>query len=142
VILVFDEEDDDALVEPILLWGHGVVGVRQHAGLEDGGQILRRHAVLIRLGRKYGEQVEEVQQQLAVQGRQLGYELLVPDDGGVHVKVLDELGPLFVGPRLGRPAQWFPELLIEIQRHNWLREVVEVTAQDVGGIMDRVTIPD
>jgi hypothetical protein len=54
MVLVLDEEDDDTLVEPILLWRHGVVGVRQHARLEDGGQVLRRHAVLIRLGRKDG----------------------------------------------------------------------------------------
>jgi hypothetical protein len=66
VVLVLDEEDDDGLIQPILLGRHGVVGVREHAGLEDGGQVLRCHAVLVRLGGKHGEQVEDVQQQLPV----------------------------------------------------------------------------
>jgi hypothetical protein len=51
--------------------------MREHAGLEDGRQVLRRHAVLVRLGRKHGQEVKDVQQQLAVQRRQLRDELLV-----------------------------------------------------------------
>jgi hypothetical protein len=76
--------------------------MREHAGLEDGRQVLRRHAVLVRLGRKHGQEVKDVQQQLAVQRRQLRDELLVSYNGGVHVKVLDELGPVG-GARLGGP---------------------------------------
>ena len=69
MILVLNEEDDDALIQPVLLWRHGVVGMGEHAGLEDGGEVLRRHAILVRLGREDGEQVEDVEQKLAVQGR-------------------------------------------------------------------------
>jgi hypothetical protein len=57
--------------------------------------------------------------------------------------VLDELGSLGVAsPRPCCPAQWFPELLVEIQRNDRLGEIVEVAAQDVGGIVDSVTVPD
>jgi hypothetical protein len=69
MILVLDEKDDDALIQPVLLWRHGVVGMGEHAGLEDGGEVLGRHAVLVRLGRKYGEQVKDIQQELTVQRR-------------------------------------------------------------------------
>jgi hypothetical protein len=55
MVLILDEEDDDRLIQPVLFWRHSMVGVGEHAGLEDGGQILRCHAVLIRLGGKHGE---------------------------------------------------------------------------------------
>jgi hypothetical protein len=97
MVLIFDEEDDHTLIQSVLFRGHGMVGMGQHARLEDGRQILRCHTVLIRLGRKHGEEIEDVQQQLSVQRRQLRDQLLVSRNGSVHVEILNEPGALSIG---------------------------------------------
>jgi hypothetical protein len=66
VILIFNQEDDDTLVQSILLRGHCMGRVGKHARLEDSSQILCRHAILISLGGKDGQQVQDVKKKLSV----------------------------------------------------------------------------
>jgi hypothetical protein len=57
--------------------------------------------------------------------------------------MLDELGPFDVAsPWSRRSAQRLPEFFVEIQRDDRLGEVVEIAAQDVGGIVNCVAVPD
>lgn len=143
MILVLNEENDDVLIQSVLLGRHGVGGVGEHAGLEDGCEILGRHPIQVRLGGKHGEQIKDVQQQLAVQGREFRDELLISRYGRTFVKGLGRLRRLGVAGSLGSgPFQRFSELLIEIQRNHRFGEVIEVATEDVGGIMNCVTVPN
>jgi hypothetical protein len=105
VVLVLDQEDDDTLVQTILFGRHGMMRMGQHAGLEDGRQVLRVHPIVVRLGSKNREQIENVQKQLSIQRGQLCDEVLVSGDGIIHVEILDELGPFHVANGLsGSPS--------------------------------------
>lgn len=142
MILVFNEEDNNTLVETILLRCHGVGGMREHAWLENGGQVLRVHAINVGLGGEDGEQIQDIKHQLAIEWRHLGDQLLIPDDGSVHIKIFDKLGA--VGVASGLPSgtvQRVSKLLIQFERDYRLREVVEVATEDIGGIVNRVSIP-
>lgn len=77
MILVFNKEYNDTLVEPVLFGCHGVVRVRKHPGLENGSQVLRIHAILVRLGGEDGEQVKQIKEELAVEWWQLGDQPLI-----------------------------------------------------------------
>lgn len=115
----------------------------EHARLENSGKVLRGHAILVRLGGKDGEQVENVEEKLAVQGRQLGDELLVLFNGALFVKVVDKLGSLGVSRSLcGGATQRVAESFVQVEGDDWLRKIVEVSAQDVGGIVNCVSVPD
>lgn len=142
MILVFDEKDNDTLVETIFLGCHSVGRMRQHAWLENSSQVLRIHAVDVGLGGKDGKQIEDIKHQLTIEWRQLGNQLLISDDGGVHIEILDELGAISVAGGLpGGPFQRFSKFFIQFQGDHWFREVVEVATEDVGGIVDCVSIP-
>lgn len=142
MVLVFDEKDNDTLVEPVLLGCHGVGRMRQHARLEDSSQILRVHAVNVGFGGEDCEQVQDIKHQLAIERRQLGNQLLVSDNGGIHIEIFDELGAIGVASGLSSGSfQRFSKFLIQFKGNDRLRKVVEVATEDVGGIVDRVPIP-
>ena len=118
--------------------------VGEHSGLEDGGQVGGGHAVEVGLGGKDGQEVENVEQQLSVERRELLDELLVGNDCSLPVKPtfpVDLDGGLFPVRTPMTMSQWLPEALVELQRHNGLRQLVEVAAQDVGGVVDGVAGP-
>ena len=142
MVLVLDQEYDDALIEAVLFRGHGVARVGEHAGLEDGGKVLWVHPVLVGLGGEDSEEVEDIEQELPIQGWKFGDELLVLFDSALHVEVVDELGPLALARGLGgRALQRCPKLFIQVYGHDGLGEVVEIAAKDVGGIVDGVSGP-
>ena len=66
MILIFNEENQHVLTQLVLCWCHVMLGVGQHAGLKYGRKVGRRHAILVGLGREYGEEVEDVEKQLLV----------------------------------------------------------------------------
>lgn len=116
-----------------------MVGVGQHARLEDGGQIGGGHAILVGLGGKDGKEVEDVEQELLIQGRQFADQLLVGGDGLGVVKVL-------VRSAVGQggvlvDAQGFAEALVELEGDDGFGELIEVAAEDIGGVMDGVAGP-
>lgn len=142
MILILNKKNDDALVEAILLGCHSVGWMGEHAWLENGSQVLRVHAVNVGLGGEDGEQVQDIKHQLAIEWRQLSNQLLVSEDGGVHVEIFDKLGA--IGITCGLPSgsfQRFSKLLIQFERDHRLREVVEVATEDIGGIVNCVPIP-
>jgi hypothetical protein len=69
MVLVLNQKYYDALVEAVLFGGHSVVGMREHAWLEDSRQVLRVHPVLVRLRGEHGEEIEKVEEKLPVQRR-------------------------------------------------------------------------
>lgn len=142
MILIFNQKNNDALVQAVLLRSHGVTRMGQHAGLEDSCEVVRVHSILVRLCGKYRKQIKDVKEKLAIQGGKLGDELLVLCDRVVHIEVLNKLWSLSIGTGLlGSPSQRFTKLLVQIQGHDWLREVVEVAPEHVGGIVNSITIP-
>jgi hypothetical protein len=142
-VLVLDEENQDILAEAVLGRGHVVLGMRQETGLEDGSKIGSCHLVEVRLAGKDCKEIENVEEQLAIQGRQLGDEALVDADsldgvevadvGGLHVHRADGLGLVV----LKRVAEAF----VELEWDDGLGQLVEVSTQDVGGVVDRVATP-
>lgn len=125
MILVLDEKYQNALIQAVLFGRHGVHGVRQHAWLKDGSQILRVHAVFVCLGCENSQEIQNVEQQLSVQGRQLLDELLVLDDSAINVEVVDELRTISITDGgLGCAAKGISELLVQIERYDGLWEVV------------------
>lgn len=143
MVLVLNEEDDDALVQAVLLRGHCMRGVRQHAGLENGRQILRVHAVLIGFGSKNGQQIQNVKKQLFVKRGQFGNYLLVFDNGSSLVKVFNELRTICIADcLLCSPSKGVAEFLVQVQRHYRLGQVVEISSEYRGGIVDGVSVPD
>lgn len=128
MILIFNQENDDTLVQSILLGGHGMIWVRQHTRLKDGCEILRVHAILIRLSSENSKKIKDVEEQLSVQGRQLGDEPLVPLDSSLFIEVVDELRTFQVANSLFRCAsEGVAELFVEIERNNRFGEVVEIS---------------
>jgi hypothetical protein len=91
VVLVFDQEYQNALIQLILFRCHCVVGVGKNAGLKNGGKVMRVHPVQVRLGGEDGEKVEDVEEQLSVERRQLRDEFLVFCDSCLFVEILDKL---------------------------------------------------
>jgi len=85
--LLLDQKNQDVLTKPILLRRHIVLWVREKTWLKDGGKILRGHLVQIRLGRKHGEQIEDVKQQLSVERRELGDQGLIGTNGVVGIEM-------------------------------------------------------
>lgn len=81
MILVFDQEDQNILTQFVLIRRHVVLGVGEHAGLKDGGEVSGRHAILIGFGSKDGQEIENVEQQLLIERRQVANQLLVGGDG-------------------------------------------------------------
>lgn len=67
--MVLNQKDKHVLAELVVLGGHVVGRVREHSGLEDGGQVGGGHAVEVGLGGKDGQEVEDVEQQLSVERR-------------------------------------------------------------------------
>lgn len=123
--MVLDEEYQNALVQAVLFGGHGVHGMREHAWLKDGRQILRVHTVFVGLGCENGQKIKNVEQQLSVQGGQFLDELLVLDDSAINVEVVDKLRAISVPDRgLGCAAKGISEFLVQIKRDNGLGEVV------------------
>ena len=120
-----------------------MVWVREDAGLEDGGKVLRVHAVDVGLGGKDGEQVEDVEQQLTVERWQLCDEVLVLGDGGAHVEAVHKLRPVGVDNKglLDCMAEGLAEALIKVEWDNRLGQIVQVPAQNVGCIVHCVARP-
>lgn len=143
VILIFDEENDDTLIQSVFFRCHGMVGMRQHSRLEDRSQVLGRHPVLVRFGSKDGQQVENVEEELAVKRRQLCDEVLVLDNGLVLVEVILELWSLGVANGLFRGAlEGLSEFFVEVQWDDGLGEVVEVSSKHIRGVVHGVSVPD
>lgn len=80
---------------------------------------------------------------MAVEGGQLGDELLITFDGGVHFEIAHGWTLAFhLTNSLGLvSAEGYSELVVEVERNDGLRKLVEVPAEDVCGIMDRVATP-
>ena len=141
VILVFDQEDQDILTQLVLIGRHVMLGMGEHAGLEDGGEVGGGHAVLIGLGGKDGQEIENVEQQLLVERGQVANQLLVGGDGFGMV-VGFGLGGGDDSAGLGLiDAQGLAKLLVRVQGHDWLGELVEIAPEDVGGIVDGIAGP-
>ena len=141
VVLVFDKEDQNILTQFVFIGRHVMLGVGEHPRLEDGGQIRRSHAVLLGFGSKDSQEIEDVEQQLLVQRRQFPDQLLI---GGNGFGMVEEfrlvcrrraLDLALVG------AQGLAELLVEVQGHDRLGQLVEITTEDIGGIMHGVAGP-
>lgn len=141
VVLVLDEENENILTQLVLIGRHVMLGMGEHSRLEDGGQIGRSHAVLIGFGGKDGQKIEDVEQQLLVQRRQFPDQLLIGGNGfGVVEKFCLVCRRRALDLALVR-AQGLAELLIEVQGHDRLGQLVEITTEDVGGIMHGVAGP-
>lgn len=120
-----------------------MVGMREHARLENGSQVLRRHAVLISLGSENGEQIKNVEEQLAVQWRQDLDQLLVFVNGLGLVKVVGQLSALDIAHSLlSMSLERLSKLLIQIQWNHRLGKVVEVAPKNVSRVVHRVTVPN
>ena len=118
-----------------------MLGMGEHAGLEDGGEVGGGHAVLIGLGGKDGQEIENVEQQLLVERGQVANQLLVGGDGFGMV-VGFGLGGGDDSAGLGLiDAQGLAKLLVRVQGHDWLGELVEIAPEDVGGIVDGIAGP-
>lgn len=76
------------------------------------------HAVLVGLGGKDGEQIQDVEQQLAVEGRQFSDQLLVCLDSPCHVG-----GGLLVY-LTNDGLEGCAEAAVEFERDDWLRELI------------------
>lgn len=61
MILVLDEESQNILTQLVIIGGHVVLRMGEQARLEDGGEIGRGHEVLVRLGGKDGQEIENVE---------------------------------------------------------------------------------
>lgn len=117
--------------------------MREDPGLKDGGEIRGGHFIHIGLCRKHGEQVEDIQQELAVERRQ-GLDLvLIYAHCGVRIESTNRwILPFNGANRFGLVVpQRLTEGVIMLQRNNGLGEVVKVATQDVGGIVHRVACP-
>jgi hypothetical protein len=68
-VLVLDQEDEHILGEAVFLWCHVVLRVREQSRLEDSRQVRCGHLVQIRLAGKHCEEVQNIQQQLAIKWR-------------------------------------------------------------------------
>jgi hypothetical protein len=143
VILVFNQEDEHVLAEAILGWSHVVGGMRKDARLEDCGEIGRRHLVQVGLGSEYGKQVENVEQQLAVQGRELGDQLLVSFDGGINAEVANGRALAVHGSDCLRlvVSNWVPKAIVELQGYDGLGQLIEIASENVCSVMDGVAGP-
>jgi hypothetical protein len=73
VVLVVNQKNQHVLAQPVLGRRHVVVRVGEDAGLEDCGKIRGGHFVEVRLGGEDGEEIENVQQKLPIQGWHLRY---------------------------------------------------------------------
>lgn len=141
VILVFDQEDQDILAQLVLVRRHVMLGMGEHAGLEDGGEIGRGHAILVGFGGKDGQEIENVEQQLLVEWGEVANQLLVGGDGFGMVVGFglgggdDSLGLGLID------AQGLAKLLVNVQRHDWLGQLVQIAPEDVGGIVDGIAGP-
>ena len=60
VVLVLDEKDQDILAQFVLIGRHVMLGMGEHSGLENGGQVGRGHAVLIGLGGEDGQEIQNI----------------------------------------------------------------------------------
>ena len=143
VVLVVNEKDENVLAKAIVLRRHVVLGMRQQSWLEDGSQIRRCHLIDISLCSENGKEIQNVEQQLPVQRGQSLDLVLVYAHGGVWVKAANRRGLSLAGPySLCLVAlEGVSKGIVVLQGDYGLREVVEVAAQNVGGIMHRVAGP-
>jgi hypothetical protein len=86
MILVVNEKYEYILTQAIVLRRHVMLGMRQYARLEDGSQIVSRHLVDISLGSKDGKQIQNIQKELAVEGRKALDQVLVYAHHGIRVE--------------------------------------------------------
>lgn len=141
VVLVLDEKDQDILAQFVLVGRHVMLGMGEHSGLEYGGQVGGGHAVLVGLGGEYGQEIQDIQEQLLVQGRQVPNQLLI---GGNGLGVVVDFGLGGGDDALGLAlidAQWLAKLFVKIQGHDRFRQLVQIATEDVGGIVHGVTGP-
>lgn len=80
---------------------------------------------------------------MPVKRRKLGDEPLIPLNSSLLVKIRDKLRSLGIAHGLlGRPAEGVTELFVKIKGNDGFGEVVEVSTEDVRGIVDGISIPD
>jgi hypothetical protein len=142
VVLVFDEENQYVLAQFVFVGHHVVVGMGDHSRLEDRGQVVRRHAILVGLGREHSEEVEDVEEKLLVQRRKFNDQALVGIHGlcvvefvGVVARLLAFFYLLLVD------AQRIAETFVELQGYDGLGQLVQVSAKYVGGIVNSIPGP-
>lgn len=137
IILVLNQENKDVLGKAIFSWCHVMLWVRQHARLEDSSQIAASHAILIGLGCKYCKKIENIQQQLSIEWRELSDKALVLKNDAIHILLRPWLATVVhrvLSKRLSKPV-------VKVQWDNWLGKLVQVSAKHVGGIVHRVSFP-
>lgn len=61
MILVLDEESQNVLTQFVVIGGHVVLRMGEQPWLEDGRKIGRGHEVLVRLGGKDSQEIENVE---------------------------------------------------------------------------------
>ena len=127
MVLVVDEKLEHLDSELVLCRRLDVRRVGEHAGLEDDGEITRRHQVLVRLLRKDGKKVENIEQEILVGWRHARDEEAVGADGTLGVEWL-----------LGHHVA---ELGVEVEWYNGLWHVVKVPSEDACRVVDTVLGP-
>lgn len=128
IVLVQDEEYEDVLGEAVVCRRHLMLRVGNQTRLEDGRQVRCWHQINVRFGGEDGKKIEDVEQQLAVERRQLADQLLVGFD---RLCLIDG----FVAPKR------LTKTIVVIKRDDWFRELVEISPQDIGSIVNGVAGP-
>jgi hypothetical protein len=70
MVLVVNEKYQYILAQTIVLRRHVMLWMWQDSRLKNGSQIVSRHLVDISLGSKDCEQIQNIQEELAVEGRE------------------------------------------------------------------------
>lgn len=141
VVLILDQEDQDILTEFVFLRSHVMLRMRDGARLEDGRQIGRRHPVQVGLGGKHRQKIEDVEEELSVERGEFADQLLVCRHR-LRIVQLTRLGGLRIGLGLSLVGfEGFAEAVVELERHDGLRELIQVSAEDIGGIVDSIAGP-
>jgi hypothetical protein len=102
----------------------------QDTRLKNGCKIVSRHFVNVRLGSKDCQQIQNVQEQLAVEGWQSFDQMLIYPHGCIRIKSSRGWGlPFYVSYCLGLMAtQRLAKRIIVPERNDWFRKVVEISA--------------
>jgi hypothetical protein len=120
-----------------------VLWMAQNTRLEDGRQICRGHLVQIGFAREDGQQVQNVQQELAIEWRQLSHELLVHCNRCLLIEMAHARTLRFYlthGLRLVVP-QWISKALVEAQRDYRFWQLIKVPPENIRRIVHCETSP-
>lgn len=142
-VLVLDQEDEHILREAVFLRCHVVLRVRKQSRLEDSRQVRCGHLIQIRLAGKHREKVQNIQQQLAVEWWEFCNQRLVDPDSSVRLEVAYRRALCIHRSDCLRlmVLQRVAEALVEFQRDDRFGELVEISSQNVGRVVDCIPSP-